>query len=76
MNDSKKRIIEKEQNVKNINGLQHYFDTIDKIFAIVNKLAGEVTTYRGQQELNSNTLSKHDDRIETIEKHLNISPSL
>lgn len=76
MNDPKKRIIENEQSVTNIGGLQHYFDTIDKIEIILDKLAGEVTTYRGQQELNSNTLSKHNDRIETIEKHLNFPATL
>ncbi len=67
---------ENEQNLKDLGGLKNKLDTLDKIFVTVDKLAGEVTTYRGQQELNSNTLSKHNDRIEKIEKHLNFPATI
>ena len=58
--------------VKNVAGLQHYLDTIDKIMITVDKIAGSIQTYQQEQALNSNTLSKHDDRLEKIETHLNL----
>jgi len=47
-------------------------DLLDKIYEKVDKIAGEVTSYRGQQELNSTKLSGHDERIERVEKHLHL----
>ena len=67
---------ENEQNLKDLGGLKNRLDVLDKIFVTVDKLAGEIVTYRGEQTLNSNTLSKHDDRIEKIEKHLNFPATL
>lgn len=45
-------------------------DLLDKMFTSIDKLVGEIKGYREQQELNSDKLIKHDDRIETIEQHL------
>ena len=63
---------ENEQNLKDLGGLKHRLDILDEIFEKVDTIAGEVTTYREQQELNSAKLAHHDDRIEKIEKHLNL----
>ena len=43
-----------------------------KIDGISQKIAGEVTGYRQEQEFNSAKLSKHDERFEVIEKHLHL----
>lgn len=67
---------ENEQNFKDLGGLKNRLDVLDKIFVTVDKLAGEVTTYRGEQTLNSTTLSNHSDRIEKIEKHLNFPATI
>ncbi len=75
MNNAAKIIEENEQNLKDLGGLKHRLDILDDIFTKVDKIAGEVTTYREQQELNSKTLSDHDDRIERVEKHLNLPAS-
>lgn len=45
-------------------------DLLDRILTSVDKLVGEIKGYREQQELNSDTLIRHNDRIEKIEKHL------
>lgn len=47
---------------------------LDKIYTLVDGFAGEVKTYREQQELNSHKLSNHDDRIEKLEKHTKLIP--
>ena len=61
---------------KNVAGLQHYLRTIDKIKITVDKIAESIQTYQQEQALNSNTLSKHEDRLEKIETHLNLSTTL
>lgn len=67
------RIIrENEENLKNLGTLQHRLDTLDKIMISVDKIAGEIQTYRQEQTIGSNSLSNHEDRLETIEKHLNL----
>lgn len=43
-------------------------DKLDKIYTLVDGFAGEVKTYREQQELNSKTLSEHSDRLEKLER--------
>ncbi len=75
VNDAARIIQENEQNLKDLGGLKHRLVVLDDIFVKVDKIAGEVTTYREQQELNSKTLSDHDDRIERVEKHLNFQPA-
>lgn len=65
-------IKENEQNLKNLGGLKGRLDLLDKIYITVDKIAGEVSSYREQQELNSGKLSNHGDRIEKVEKHLHI----
>lgn len=71
--DETTRILrDNEQNLKDLGGLKHRLDVLDKILVKVDKIAGEVTTYRGQQELNSSKLSGHEDRIEKIERHLHL----
>lgn len=72
IDDAARIIKENEQNLKDLGGLKSRLDVLDKIFVTVDKIAGEVTTYRGQQELNSNKLSNHEDRIEKVEKHLHL----
>jgi len=42
-------------------------EKLDKLYTIVDGFAGEVKTYREQQELNSKTLSDHTDRLEKLE---------
>lgn len=76
MADAARIIRENEQNLKDLGGLKSRLDVVDKIFVTVDKIAGEVTSYRGQQELNSNKLSNHEDRIEKVEKrlHLPVAP--
>lgn len=64
---------ENEQNLKDLGGLKHRLDTLDKIFVTVDKMAGDMQSYRQEQELNANQLSNHEDRLETVEKHLKIS---
>ena len=61
-----------EQNLKDLGNLKNRLDLLDKIYEKVDKIAGEVTSYRGQQELNSTKLSGHDERIERVEKHLHL----
>ncbi len=71
--DNVARILrDNEQNLKDLGGLKDRLDLLDKIYKSVDKIAGEVTIYREQQELNSNKLSKHDERFEVIEKHLHL----
>ncbi len=73
MADAAKIIRENEQNLKDLGGLKHRLDTLDKIMVTVDKIAGGIQTYQQEQTLNSNKLSKHSDRLEIIEKHLNIT---
>jgi len=70
--DAVRIIKENEQNLKDLGGLKNRLDLLDKIYEKVDKIAGEVTSYRGQQELNGAKLSRHDERIETVEKHLHL----
>lgn len=68
------RIIrENEKNLRNLSGLQHRLDTLDKIFVTVDKMAGDMQPYRQEQELNAKQLSDHEDRLETVEKHIKIT---
>ncbi len=69
--DAARIIKENEQNLKDLGNLKNRLDLLDKIYEKVDKIAGEVTTYREQQELNSGKLAGHDERIEKVEKHLN-----
>jgi hypothetical protein len=71
--DAARIIRENEQNLKDLGNLKCRLDVLDKIYVTVDKIAGEVTTYRQQQELNSSKLTNHADRIEKIEKHLHFS---
>ncbi len=61
---------ENEQNLKDLGTLKNRLDLLDKIYVKIDKIAGDVTAYREQQELNSAKLTDHDDRIEKVEKHL------
>ncbi|MBI3577683.1 hypothetical protein HY086_06620 [Candidatus Gottesmanbacteria bacterium] len=61
-----------EQNLKDLGGLKHRLDTLDTIMVSVDKIAGSIQIYRQEQVLNSDKLSKHDDRLEKIETHLNL----
>lgn len=71
--DAARIIRENEQNLKDLGTLKGRLDLLDKIYLTVDKIAGEVTTYRQQQELNSGKLTSHDDRLVKIEKHLHFS---
>lgn len=66
-------ISENEQNLKNLGTLKNRLDLLDKIYVKIDKIAGEVTNYREQQELNSGKLADHDDRLEKVEKHLHLT---
>jgi len=66
---------ENEQNLKDLGGLKNRLDTLDKILVTVDKMAGSMQAYQQEQGLNSNKLSNHEDRLETIEKHLHF-PSI
>ena len=70
--DAARIIRENEQNLKDLGGLKGRLDLLDKIYVKIDKIAGEVTTYREQQELNSAKLANHDARIEKVEKHLHL----
>jgi hypothetical protein len=71
--DNVARILrENEQNLKDLGTLQNRLDLLDKIYVKIDKIAGDVTSYREQQELNSAKLADHDDRIEKVEKHINL----
>lgn len=48
-------------------------DLLDKILTSVDKLIGEIKNYREQQELNSGKLTDHEDRIEKVEKHIQLT---
>lgn len=63
---------ENEQNLKDLGTLKNRLDLLDRIYVKIDKIAGEVTAYREQQELNSGKLAEHDDRIEKVEKHLHL----
>lgn len=65
---------ENEQNLKDLGGLKHRLDTLDKIMVTVDKIAGGMQKYEQEQTLNSNKLSEHSDRLDRIEKHLHIPP--
>lgn len=60
---------ENEQHLKDLSGLKHRLDVLDQIYTKVDKIAGEIIAYREKQQLNSKTLSSHDDRIDKLEKH-------
>lgn len=62
-----------EHNLKELGNLKSRLDTLDKILVHVDKIAGDSQAYRQEQELNSKKLSNHEDRLEKVEKHLNIS---
>ncbi|EKD67218.1 MAG: hypothetical protein ACD_48C00533G0003 [uncultured bacterium] len=66
---------ENEQNLKDLGGLNNRLNTLDKIMVSVDKIAGSVQKYDQEQTLNSGKLSNHDDRLEKIEKHLNLPPT-
>ena len=71
--DNVARILrENEQNLKDLGTLKSRLNLLDKIYVKIDKIAGEVTAYREQQELNSAKLAGHDDRIEKVEKHLHL----
>ncbi len=72
VNDAARIIQENEQNLRDLGGLKHKLDVLDSIYEKVDKIAGEITTYRGQQEMNSTKLTDHGDRIDKIEKHLHL----
>lgn len=72
LDDAVRIIKENEQNLKDLGGLKGRLDLLDKIYVSVDKIAKEVTGYRQEQELNSAKLSKHDERFETVEKHLHL----
>lgn len=76
ISDAARIIRENEQNLKDLGGLKNRLDLLDKIMTKVDKIAGEVTAYREQQELNSEKLTDHDDRIEKVEQHLNLPATL
>lgn len=63
-----------EQNLKDLGGLKHRLSTLDKIMISVDNIAGDVQKYQQEQTLNSNTLSKHSDRLDRVEKHLHLTP--
>lgn len=64
---------ENEQNLKDLGTLKSRLDLLDKIYITVDKIAGDVSAYREQQELNSGTLAAHDVRIGKVEKHLHLT---
>jgi hypothetical protein len=63
---------ENEENLKDLGGLKHRLDTLDRIMVTVDKMAGDMQTYRQEQTINAHTLSKHEDRLEKVEKILHI----
>ena len=63
---------ENEQNLKDLGTLKSRLDLLDKIYVTIDKIAGDVTAYREQQELNSGKLATHDERIGKVEKHLHL----
>ncbi|OGG08881.1 hypothetical protein A2154_04120 [Candidatus Gottesmanbacteria bacterium RBG_16_43_7] len=63
-----------QESLNQLESIQRQLNTLDKILISVDKIAGEVTTYRGQQELNSQKLINHGDRIEKLEKFTKIPP--
>lgn len=65
-----------EHNLKELGNLKNRLDTLDKILVHVDKIAGDSQSYRQEQELNSKKLSNHGDRLEKVEKHLNIAISI
>lgn len=73
INNAARIIGENEQNLKDLGTLKSRLDLLDKIYVKIDKIAGEVTSYREQQELNSARLTDHGDRIEKVEKHLHLT---
>jgi hypothetical protein len=76
-------LVENEDNLKELGTLKTRLDTLDKIMVSVDKIAGDILSYQQEQALNSNSLSEHTDtlekhetRIDTLEKHVRISPAL
>ena len=63
---------ENEQNLKDLGTLKSRLDLLDNIYVKIDKIAGDVSSYRQQQELNSEKLADHDERIEKVEKHLHL----
>lgn len=43
---------------------------LDRIYTVLDGFAGEVKTYREQQELNSKKLSDHTDELEKLDKRV------
>ncbi len=76
IDDAARILQDNEQNLKDLGGLKQRLDTLDHIMISVDKIAGSIQTYRQEQVLNSDKLSKHDDRLEKIETHLSLPVAL
>lgn len=50
-----------------------FVDKLDKLYELIDKIAGEIRDYREEQELNANRISVHTDQLE---KHENILKKL
>lgn len=42
----------------------------DKVMTVLDKFVGEVDSYRKMQEMNSETLSEHSEKLEHLDKRL------
>ncbi len=45
-------------------------EKFDKVMTVLDKFVGEVDSYRKVQEINSQTLSEHSDKIEKLDEQL------
>ena len=43
-------------------------EKFDKVMTVLDKFVGEVDSYRKVQEINSQTLSEHSDKIENLDE--------
>lgn len=67
-------IKENEQNLKDLGGLKHRLDTLDKIMVTVDKIAGGVQAIREEQTLHVNVHDRIDRRIDRLENHAKLIP--
>ena len=74
MVDAARIIHENEQNLKDLGGLKHRLDTLDKIMTTVDKIAGDMHTLRQEQTLHMHTHDRIDERVTRLEKHTKLIP--
>jgi hypothetical protein len=65
-----------QESLHQLETISRQLNVLDSMFVKIDQIAGDTKSYREQQELNSNTLTEHTERIENVERHLGMKPIL